>query len=91
MHGQTDLIPFQQRLEALSAIIRDDEMTVRDYKFYWSVNSTDAASPPISLGVEGPHSRMYVTAKLLHKVGKSLSELSDELVPIPATLVHIRR
>ncbi len=26
MHGQTDLIPFQQHLEALSAIIRDDEM-----------------------------------------------------------------
>ncbi len=41
--------------------------------------------------VEGPHSRMYATAKLLHEVGESLSELSDELVPFHATLVHIRR
>ena len=95
VYSEADLIPFQQRVEELGAIICDDGM---EEKFPQGLQillerKLDRCSGFFNF--DGCRrtwlTGISATAKLLDRLRESLSELSDELVPIHQTLVHMRR
>ncbi|KAF8325828.1 uncharacterized protein EI90DRAFT_2021268 [Cantharellus anzutake] len=75
VYSETDLIPFQRRVEELSAIIHKDGIEEKHPE-------------GIQILLERKLDRC---TKLLNTLHESLSDLSPELVPIHQTLVRIRR